>query len=200
MRRRFSFTVAICATLVALTFVFGLLPVIFLLPILIAATCFDWKISLFAGVFFGLVSLLLSFMFAASPVAIYFITFPWLPIVARLPIPIIAHFIYRLFKKIVPQENIARKTAPIVLAAVFGTIANTFFVGLGILLLPAPYLPNEWEDITLAFLLLWGGIETGVNAILLPAIVLTLRKAVPRIFAEADLKITDEEQNQEVIV
>jgi len=198
MRRRYSFTVAIYAVMAALTFLFSFIaawvPGLFLLPILIAAVCFDWKLSLFTGLVFGVASLVLAFIGGGAGlfgvVGIYFMHHPWLPILARLPIGIAAHFAYKGFSKVFNNKDKRwHKIVPLVLAAAIGTITNTFFVGLGIMLLPTPDIVSALDDITVTILVIFCAIEIGITAVLLPPLALALKRAVPRVFDEAGVKV-----------
>jgi len=193
MRRRYSLTVAICATIVALIFITFWIPFMFLLPIVVAAVCFDWKMSLFAGLAFGVVSMIMSFLFPGLVMA-YFMRYPWLPILARLPLGLIAHFVYRFFKRVIPQKKLWQKVLPIAFAGLVGAVSNTVLVGLGLVFLPAPSgYPDSGGAILTGILLFYGPIEWALMTVVLPPLALALKRAVPRVFDEVRVKIDGEE-------
>ena len=50
-------TIAVCAVTFALTAVLGLLPYVFLIPLLFTCVTRDWKLTLAESLFFGVLSL-----------------------------------------------------------------------------------------------------------------------------------------------
>ena len=68
--------VALCAVYLALTLVFGLLPYVFLIPLLLASVTTNYKTSFVVSLFFGAVSLLYAFTGGSSIVAAAFVAQP----------------------------------------------------------------------------------------------------------------------------
>lgn len=184
--KRKSLTVAICAVLVALTFVLGWIPYggPFLLPMLFAACCFSLGISFFSSVMFGVVSLLLSLTMPNSFIGWFFLNNLWVPIVARMFIGPIAHFLYKGLTKLVKPTNTFKKILPISLTAAAGSLLNTIFVGTLLLVLPKNGIPDGMAALGMTELVIFGSIEIAVNAVLLPPIVLGVKRALPRLFKE----------------
>lgn len=175
--------IAICATIIALTVALGWLPYVFLIPMLFAACCFGYSMSFFASATFGIVSLVFAMMYGGStPVSYFFIQYPWVPIVPRLLVGPIAHSVYLLMKKLLrinDESSLAKKIPAISITAILGSLSNTVLVGLCI------YFTGQWnavEGLAYINLVIAGSIEMAVTAVLLPAIVLTVQKAVPQIF------------------
>ncbi len=173
--------IALCAVYLALTLVFGLLPYVFLLPLLLACVTTNYKTSFIVSLFFGVVSLLYSFMGGSSIVSAVFVAQPWIPIVARLPIGVLAHGAYKLTDKLIKKEGRLKKLLPVGVSAAVGSIANTAFV-VSLLLLCMPSF--EFGDTTVYLyavtMLISGAIELAVNVALLPPIAAVMYKIKER--------------------
>jgi uncharacterized membrane protein len=169
--------VALCAVYLALTLVFGLLPYVFLIPLLLASVTTNYKTSFVVSLFFGVVSLLYAFTGGSSIVAAAFVAQPWIPIVARLFIGVIAHGAYKLTGRLIKKEGKLKKLLPVGVAAAVGSIANTAFV-ISLLLLCMPSF--EFGDTTVYLyavtMLISGAIELAANVALLPPIAAVMYK------------------------
>lgn len=185
--RRISLNIAVAATILALTVILGWIPYggVFLLPMLFTACNFDFKLSVFAGVAFGVFSLAYSYLMGgAGLLALYFIKYPWLPIVPRTLTAMIAYGVFRLLTKFIKTDKLRGKILSISITAAVGTLSNTVFIGslLFILYYSAPITGAEM--LALAELAGIGSLEIVINAVVLPTIVLATRKALPKLFNE----------------
>ncbi len=141
MRSKSIFKLVITSLFVAITFLFGMTPIgliplgminvtILCLPVIIGALYLGWKEGLILGAVFGLCSTLSVFgltmtvpsglaaaLNARSPALLIVMNF-----VPRLLVPIVAYFVYRVFT----GKNKTQKILPLPLAAVLGSLTNTF--------------------------------------------------------------------------
>lgn len=187
MKRRLSLTLSVCATILALTFVLGWIPYggLFLLPLLFTACNFDFFMSAFAGLAFGLFSLAYSYLIGgAALISLYFMAYPLLPIIPRILVGMIAYGVFKLSTKLIKKVNLGSKIFSISITAAIGTFSNTFLVGLFVIIINRVAPISGEEIFTLGQLLLAGIIEIVVNTIILPPIVLAVRKAAPKLFNE----------------
>ena len=165
---------ALCAVFLALTAVFGALPYVFLLPVLIASVTTDFKTSLIVSVFFGVISLLYALM-SGSLVAVAFVAQPWIPIAARIFVGPAARGAYLLTNKIVRKEGRLKKILPVCIGGAVGSLVNTALV---VCLLVLTSGSVEVGGVTViayvSVMLISGAIELAVNTIVLPPLALTL--------------------------
>ncbi len=186
MNKRISLNLVVYATVLALTAVFGWMPYgVFMLPLLFVACNFDFKLSLFAGFAFGIISLIYTYISSGtSLIALYFLEYPWMPVVPRIFVGMIAFGTYRLSAKLIKSNNIVGRAAPVAITAAIGSISNTILVGSSVLLINR-FAPISGEEIfTLGQLIIAGISEVVLNAVILPPIVLASRKAMPKLFKE----------------
>lgn len=168
--------IAFCAMTAAIIAVVGWLPWVFLVPVLVVSICFDWKMSIFASAAFGFISLFYALIFPTSNVALL-MTSPytfWIPVFARLPIGVIAHFAYKGFNGLFKSK--VGSVASVSIAAAFGTLTNTvLFVPLVVLC-----APESMNGIVAAFIAefpISAAIELGVALIVVPAVVYAVNKS-----------------------
>lgn len=179
MQRR-SKSIALCAVFVALTAVFGAMPYVFLLPVLLAAVTTDFKTATIVSVFFGVISLLYSLM-GGSVVAVAFVANPWIPIVGRILVGPAARGVYVLMRKAIKSEGKAKTVVPAALGAAAGSLTNTAIV----VTLLAIFAPNAGlEEVTVLVyvptMLISGVIELVASILLVPPIALALSKVQAR--------------------
>ncbi len=179
--------IAFCAMAAAIIAVVGWLPWVFLVPVLVISICFDWKMALFSSCAFGVISLVYALISPTSNVAMLMTsgyTF-WIPIVARIPIGIIAHFAYKGFSGLF--KNKFGSVVSVSLAAAFGTLTNTvLFVPLVVLC-----APEELNGVVAQFIIefpISAAIEIGVALLVVPAIVYALQKSRLRFTAKREQK------------
>lgn len=175
MNRRAK-TVTLCAVFVALTAVFGAIPYVFLLPLLLVAAIGDFKTSLIVSLFFGVISLLYSFA-GGSIVAVAFIAQPWIPIVPRLFVGPAAHGVYVLTDRLIKKEGRAKRILPALFSAIAGSLTNTALVVLCLVLtVPSLELAGVTILVYVPVMLVSGAIELAVNVIALPPVVAVMNK------------------------
>lgn len=120
--------ITVGAVTLALTAVLGLLPYVFLVPLLFTCVTRDWKMSLLESLFFGVISLLYSFM-GGGVVAVTFVQNPWIPIVPRVLAGMGCHGVYVLLHKACARkEGKAAIVLPVTVACAAGSILNTGLV------------------------------------------------------------------------
>lgn len=171
-------TVVICATLTALTAVMGALPFVFLVPLLYACVTQNTKVSLFMGLVFGVTSFLYSLM-GGSPVAAAFVEAPWIAILPRIAVGLIAHGTFALCKRLIKGRGKAARIAPIAAAAAVGSLSNTVLV---VSLLLLFMRGTSFEGVTVYLytptMLINGAIELAATAIIVPALALGVERAL----------------------
>lgn len=173
-----SKTLVLYAITFALMIVFGLLPYVFLLPLLFICVTADWKMAAVSGLMFGVISFCYAFA-GSSLVALAFIEAPWIPIVPRLLVGIGTHFAFSAAKKIVRGEGKFARSLPYAIAGAVGSILNTgLVVTCLILFTPDLALNGVVMYVYAPTLLIAGAIELAVNTLLLPPIALTVQKAL----------------------
>jgi hypothetical protein len=101
--------IALAASLVALTAVFGLIPFVFLVPLLLTATFGRLRLTLTIACAFGLVSYLYSFM-GNTVVSLWFVANPAVPIVPRILVGIMIHFVYVGLLKLLNKSSDTKKS------------------------------------------------------------------------------------------
>lgn len=171
-----SKSIALCAVFVALTIVFGAIPYVFLLPVLVSAVTTDFKTTATVSVFFGVISLLYSLM-GGSVVAVAFVANPWIPIVGRIFIGPAARGVWVLTGKLFKEDGRAKKIVPAIFGAATGSLLNTaLIVGLLVLFAPNAGLEEVTVLIYVPTMLISGAIELAVSVIAVPPIAYALSK------------------------
>ncbi len=171
-------TIAVCAVTFALTAVLGLLPYVFLIPLLFTCVTRDWKLTLAESLFFGVLSLCYAYISPApTPVSIAFMENPWLPIVPRLFVGLGCHGAYVLMRRAFRgKTGKAAVAVPVIVACAVGSLLNT---GLIVPLLWAVAgnslgLGVVWVSSTL----ISGAIELCVALAVVPPLAVTVGKAL----------------------
>jgi len=122
------------ALTVALSLVVSFFPFVFFVPVLVVVTLQKWRLSLVCGLLFGVISFVYSFV-RVTLVSVYFQANPLLPIVPRVLAVAFAHLsyqgVYAITQKRLPKT--ARALSAVV-CAVVGSLTNTVFVMLGLVL------------------------------------------------------------------
>ncbi len=119
--------ITVSAVTFALTAVLGLLPFVFLLPLLFTCVTRDWKLSLIEGLFFGVLSYAYSFINpTGAGVGAIFIENPWIPIVPRVLVGLGCHGVYAGLKKVCKGK--ASVVVPVTVACAVGSLLNTALV------------------------------------------------------------------------
>ena len=163
--------ITVGAVTVALTAVLGLLPYVFLVPLLFTCVTRDWKLSLLEGMFFGILSYVYSFM-SATPVGVTFIQNPWIPILPRILVALGCHFVYAGLKKVVKGEK-ANIAVPVTVACAIGSLLNTGLV--------VPLLLWRGGSLFAAIIvetLIAAAIELAVAVVIVPPVAITVGKAL----------------------
>lgn len=172
-------SITLAATLTALCFVTGLLPYVFFLPVMVAATTLSVGMAAFVGLAFGLVSIAYSFIMPGSLVATAFIQAPYVAIFPRILAALGAFGAYRLviyFAK--PQKKPAR-FASASMAAAIGSLLNTaIVVAMFVLIMPDLAVGGVTMTVYVVDMLISGTIECVCMAVITPPISLTLDKVV----------------------
>lgn len=174
MQRR-SMGIALAAVFVALTAVFGALPFVFLVPVLLAALTTDFKTSFIVSAFFGVISLLYSFM-GGSIVAVAFVSAPWIPIAARIFVGPAARGAFLLVGKCFRTDSRAKTVVSAAVGALAGTLTNTALVVTLLILVT----PSETLFAGVPAMLISGAIELAVNIVALPPLALAVNKVRER--------------------
>lgn len=119
--------ITVSAVTFALTAVLGLLPFVFLLPLLFTCVTRDWKMSAIEGLFFGVLSYAYSFINpTGAGVGAIFITNPWIPIVPRVLVALGCHAVYAALRKVCKGK--AAIIVPVTVACAVGSVLNTALV------------------------------------------------------------------------
>ncbi len=159
------------------------------IPALIAAIYLGYKNGLVVALCFGLVSLTRAIQ---QPIGLtVFFMNPLIAILPRLSIPLTAYYSYKLFQKITKKDFTA-----ISLAAFSGSLSNTVFT-LGSIQLfygeqltqivnnaiqtgatSAEYMNNASTYLLSAIAIPYGLSESIVSAVIVPIIIVTLKKAI----------------------
>lgn len=173
-----SKVIALCAITLTLIIVLGALPFVFLVPVLYTACSRKWGMSIIASTFYGVVSLCYAFM-GSSFVSLAFIQAPYIAIVPRIFVGIIAHGSFVLSQKFFKGESRLQKILPISIATSLGSIANTALVILGmIIFLPEATFGGITLFVYIPTMLIFGVIELIVTNIIVPPLVIAVNKAV----------------------
>lgn len=170
--------IAFCAVITAIIAVVAWMPWVFLVPVLVVSICFDWKMSLFASAAFGFISLFYALIMPVSNVALLMTTPAtfWIPIVARLPIGVIAHFAYKGFSVLFKTRF--GNVASVSIASVFGTLVNTLlFVPLVALCATQELRDAGTVEAFMIEFPISAAIEATVALLLVPAIIFALKKS-----------------------
>lgn len=168
--------IAVSAITLALVVVLGAIPFVFLVPLLFTCVTSKWKMTIVTSLFFGVVSLIYSFM-GSTIVSLAFVSAPYIAIVPRIIVGIVAHGSYVLSCKIIKKNSKLFKILPISIATTLGCVTNTGLVVLGLwLFAPNIALGNMTILLYIPTMLLFGLIELIVCNIVVPPIALTIKK------------------------
>ncbi len=174
-------SISLAATLTALCAVFGFIPYVFFLPVMVACTTLSLGAAAFVGFAFGCVSLAYSFIMPTSLVSMAFVQAPYIAIVPRILAALGSYgmfvLIMRLFK---PQKRGARAAATAVSAATGSLLNTALVVSLLVLIMPNSELGGVTMIAYVPNMLISGAIECVAMAALTPPIALTLKKTVLR--------------------
>lgn len=192
-------TIAVLAITTALMIVLAPLPAVFLLPLLFTAVTRDWKLSLIAGLLFGVISYCFSLM-GTTIVSIAFIEAPYIAIVPRIIVGFVTHLVFRLFKKLFRGDGRVSRFLPYSLAGAIGSLTNTALV-VGAFAL---FMPNlQFGEITMLVyiptILIMGAVELLVGAIVLPPLALGVEKALgpdKQLKTKKQTRIVDKENGE----
>ncbi len=171
--------ITLAATLTALCFVTGMLPYVFFLPVMVAATTLSLGMTAFVGLAFGAVSIMYCFVMPASPVAYAFIEAPYIAIFPRILAAVGAFAVYRLILKLAKPKKRATRAAAVGAAAATGSVLNTaFVVGLFLLVVPSMQVGEVTMLAYAPIMLVSGAIELACMAVITPPVSMTLDKFV----------------------
>lgn len=170
--------ITISAVTLALTIILGLFPFVFLVPLLFTCVTRDWKMSLLAALFFGVVSYLYSFM-GNSIVAVAFLENPWIPIVPRLAVGLIAHGSYVLMRKVNLGKGKLNQVLPVSVAASVGSIANTaLIITCLVLFAPNATFGTITMPLYVSTMLISGVVELVAVNVVIPPLAIIVGKAL----------------------
>lgn len=166
------------AIAVSLIVIFGALPYVFFVPVLMICICFGWGMTLIGSAAFGVVSLCYAFM-GGSVVSVAFVEAPWIPILPRIIAGLGAHGVYVLAAKFIHRESKAGRYLPAALSAAAGSVLNTALVVLCLLFfVPDAALEGITIYVYVPVMLINGAIELAVNLLVVPPVSLTVKKAL----------------------
>lgn len=175
-------SITLAATLAALCAVTGLLPFVFFLPVMVAATTLSVGMVAFVGLAFGCISIAYCFIApAASFAALGFIQAPYIAIFPRILAALGAFGAYKLIEHLCKPKKRVGKFAAVSVSAAIGSLLNTaLVVGLFVLILPDLSLNGVTMIVAAPEMLISGAIECACMAALVPPISLTLKRVVLR--------------------
>lgn len=171
--------ITLAATLTALCFVTGLLPYVFFLPVMVAATTLSLGMTAFVGLAFGAVSIMYCFVMPMSPVALAFVEAPYIAIFPRILAAIGAFAVYRLIIKLAKPSKRGTRAVAVGAAAATGSLLNTaLVVGLFLLVMPGMSVGEVTMLAYTPIMLISGAIEFACMAVVTPPISMTLDRFV----------------------
>ena len=174
-------SITLAATLTALCAVTGLLPYVFFLPVMVAATTLSVGITAFVGAAFGAISIAYSFLRPTGIVAAAFIQAPYIAVLPRVAAALCALLAFKLIERTAKPQQKHAKFAAVAVSAAIGSLMNTaLVVGLFVLILPNLEIGGVTILIAVPEMLISGTIECVCMAVLTPPISLTLNRAVLR--------------------
>ncbi|MBD5132033.1 MAG: hypothetical protein HDT28_05525 [Clostridiales bacterium] len=172
-------SITLAATLTALCAVTGIIPYVFFLPVMVAATTLSVGMAAFVGLAFGAISIAYSFIMPTTLVAAAFIQAPYIAIVPRILAALGAFGIYKLLSHFFKPQKKPARVATVAGAAAVGSILNTaLVVGMFMLVMPSFDFGGVTLIVAVPQLLISGAIECACMAILTPPVTLTLDKVV----------------------
>lgn len=173
-------SITLAATLTALCAVTGMIPYVFFLPVMVAATTLSFGITAFVGLAFGAISFAYCFIAPVpSFVSLGFMQAPYIAIVPRVLAALGAFGLYTLVVRLAKPQKRAARYAAVAGAAAAGSLLNTaLVVTMFVLILPELSLNGVTMLIAVPEMLISGAIECVCMAVLVPPISLTLRKVV----------------------
>ena len=172
--------ITVGAVTLALTAVLGLLPYVFLIPLLFTCVTRGWRMTFFESLCFGVLSLLYAFMSPASFVAAAFIANPWIPIIPRIVAGLGCHATYVGLRRVCKGESKFMRALPVVAACAVGSILNTVTV-VPCLMWRGGMLFGTYEmtrAILLTETLISGAIELAVAVSVVPSLAFAVGKAL----------------------
>lgn len=174
-------SITLAATLAAMCAVTGLLPYVFFLPVMVAATTLTVGITAFIGLAFGAISIAYSFLYPTSFVAAAFIQAPYIAIFPRVIAALCAFGVFKLVTKTARPTSKKGKFAAISVSAAIGSLSNTaLVVSLFVAVMPDFIAGGATMWIAVPQMLISGAIECVCMATLTPPIGLTLNRSVLR--------------------
>ncbi|MDR0426188.1 MAG: hypothetical protein LBH24_03350 [Clostridiales bacterium] len=184
MKHLSAYELAAAAAAFALMAALSFAPFVFLLPVLFVCCTRGLRLSLLSGLFFGLLSMALSFM-GTSPLSYAFMQAPWIPVAARVLGAGLTWGAGRLFAFLFRKTPEKRRYLRYGLTAAAGSLFNTLLVG-GAVLLFAPVAAGREGDIILsavlpAIIALNAPIELAVNTLVVPLLCMAVTKMEGRL-------------------
>ncbi|MCM1368607.1 MAG: hypothetical protein NC184_07350 [Roseburia sp.] len=193
-------SLTLAATLAALCCITGLLPYVFFLPVMVAATTLSVGMAAFVGLAFGVISIAYSFLMPTSLVALAFIQAPYIALLPRIAAALGAFGAFAFIKRVCKPTKKAGRFAAVSVSAAIGSLLNTaIVVALFVLIMPHLELGGITMLAYVPSMLVSGTIECVCMAVITPPITLTLdrvalKRRKRRVSAEpiaADGKFTD---------
>lgn len=154
------------------------------IPVLIGAALLGYKRGLLYGTIYGVCSWIIAMTSASSVLDVYFI-YPWISILPRMIFGLASGLLFEIIKRF---PKMYQKGLWISFISALSSGFHTFLV-LGILWLiySGPIQVSQGAMNFFTFLSLVVGIngfiEMGIAFVIVPIVVLTLRKALPNVFA-----------------
>lgn len=173
--------ITVSAVTFALTVVLGWLPYVFFVPLLFTCVTRNWKMALAESLFFGVLSLVYSYINPASFVAMAFIKNPWMPIVPRVLAGMGCHGVYVLLRRVFAgKDGRAATVVPVTVACAVGAVLNTALVVPCFVWRGGTLFGNF--ELTAALLvgqtLVSGAIELAVAVVAVPPLAVTVGRAL----------------------
>lgn len=141
------------------------------IPVLIAAMSFkDLKLAVIAGTTFGLVSWIVALTRPVTPVDLLFQN-PLISVVPRILFAVIAFYLFIVFAKWIKNTYLA-----IAVSAALATMAHSVMVLFLLYIFGQEMFPGGFMALLLSVVLSNGWIETLIAFIIVPPIVMALRK------------------------
>lgn len=173
-------SITLAATLSALCAVTGMLPFVFFLPVMVAATTLSVGITAFVGFAFGCISIAYCFVVpATSFAALGFIQAPYIAIIPRILAALGAFGAYKFIEHVCKPKSKTGCIAAVSVSAAIGSLLNTaLVVSLFVLIVPDLSLNGVTMLVAVPEMLISGAIECACMAVLTPPISVTLNRVV----------------------
>ncbi|MDE5593559.1 MAG: hypothetical protein K2I75_06470 [Clostridiales bacterium] len=175
-------SITLAATLSALCAVTGLLPFVFFLPVMVAATTLTVGMTAFVGLAFGCISFAYCFI-APTPsfAALGFMQAPYIAIFPRILAALGAFGAYKLVERLCKPKKKVGQVAAVSISAAIGSLLNTALVVTAfVLILPDISLGGRTMLVAVPEMLINGAIECACMAVIAPPISVTLNRVVLR--------------------